>query len=69
MRCRGSGGAGKWSAGSIDSIWFATGFRLWEASPDTEDRGSGISRILEIIQLPLQLRDGLFQLAQARCIR
>lgn len=69
MRCRGSGGAGKWSAGSIDSVWFAAGFRLWEASPDPENRASGISRILEIIQLPLQLRDGLFQLAQARRIR
>jgi hypothetical protein len=57
------------SAGSIDSIWFTAGWRLWEASSDAEERASGISRILEIIQLPLQLRDGLFQLPQARCIR
>jgi len=69
VRCRGSGGAGKRSVGSIDSVWFAAGFRLWETSLDAEDRASGISRILEIIQLPLQLRDGFFQLAQARRIR
>jgi len=54
--------------GSIDSIWFTAGFRLWEASPDAEDRASEISGILEILQLPLQLRDGVFQFAQPRRI-
>lgn len=69
MRCRGSGGAGKLSVGGIDAVWFAAGFRLWEASPDAEDRAPEISGILEIIQLPLQLHNSLFQIAQARRIR